>query len=70
MDKFFGVLFVIVVGSPLIIITLAISWALRDERMDERQSDDDSDVRIYIPSWIWSRRSDHGHDKKNKGGRG
>ena len=46
MDKLYGLLFVLVIGSPLIIITLAISWVMNDE-MDKGKHDDDSDVRLY-----------------------
>ena len=62
MDKVQGLLAIIVFGSPLIIMTLAICWAMDDERTDKRQSDDDSDIRYYIPSWCWRRRNDNGHD--------
>lgn len=65
MDKFFGVLFVIVVGSPLIIITLAISWVMNDE-MDEGQPDDDSDVRIYRVVRDRKHRGVDGHNKEQE----
>ena len=66
MDKALGLLAIIVLGSPLIIFALAISWAMDDERTDKRQSDDDSDIRYYIPSWCRRRRNNNGHSKKGE----
>ena len=63
MDKFFGVLFVIVVGSPLIIITLAISWVMNDE-MDKGKHDDDRDVKLYH---VMHDREHRGLDRNTKG---
>ena len=62
MDKFFGVLFVIVVGSPLVIITLAISWVMNDE-MDKGKYDDDRDVKLYH---VMRDRKHRGVDRHNK----
>ena len=66
MDKLLGVLAIIVIGSPLIIITLAISWVMDDERIDKRQPNDDSDIRYYIPSWCRRRRSNNRSDMENE----
>lgn len=62
MDKITGLIALIVIGAPLVIMTLAFSWVMDDERMDKRQSNIDSDIRIYIPSWHRNRRRNNRHD--------
>lgn len=62
MDKITGLIALIVIGAPLVIMTLAFSWVMDDERMDTRQHNIDSDIRIYIPSWHRNRRSNNRHD--------
>ena len=61
-----GLIALLVMGVILIALTLIISWWM-NERMDNRELDSDNDVRIYVPSWCRSRRSNNRHDMENKG---
>lgn len=47
MDKITGLIALIVIGAPLVIMTLAFQWVMDDERMDKGQCNDDSDIRVY-----------------------
>ena len=62
MNKIMGLLMTIFVGFPLTVISMIISWWM-NEGMDKGQPDNDSDLRLYIPSWCRSRRSNDRHDK-------
>ena len=46
MDMIIGLVALLVEGVVLIALTLMISWWM-NERMDQRQSNDDNDIRIY-----------------------
>ena len=51
MDKLLGVLTTLFVGVPLTVISFLISRYMDDERGDSEQLNNDSDMRIYVPSW-------------------
>ena len=70
MDKIIGLLTVIFVGFPLTIITMIISWGMNhelDNGCDQGQLDRDSDIRIYVPSWLRNGRSGNRQDMENEG---
>lgn len=46
MDKIMGLLMTIFVGFPITVISMIISWWM-NEGMDEREYDDDRDVKLY-----------------------
>lgn len=46
MDAIIGLIVMLVVGILLIVVTMIISWWM-NERMDQGQCNDDSDIRIY-----------------------
>ena len=65
MDKIMGLFVTIFVGIPIMVVALIISWWMDCERTDKGQPDNDSDLRLYIPSWCRSRRRNNRHDMEN-----
>ena len=50
MDKILGIFTTIFVGLPLTVISMLISWVMNNEGRNNEQSDNDNDMRIYVPS--------------------
>jgi len=65
MDKVLGIVTLIFFGVPMVVTAFLISWML-DEDVDKRQSDNDSDIRIYVPSWYWNRGGLARHYKRGE----
>ena len=66
MDKALGIVTVLFVGLPMVVMSLLVSWVMDDERLDKRQPDNDSDIRIYVPSWYWNRGGLARHYKRGE----
>lgn len=64
MDKFEGLIAVICFGIIATVFTLGISGVMDNERFFKGQRDNDSDMRIYIPSRCRNRRGNNGYDKR------
>ena len=69
MDKLLGIFTTIFVGIPLTVISMLISWVMNNEGRNNEQSDNDNDMRIYVPSRCRDRGSNHRQDKQPKGGK-
>jgi len=65
MDKALGLVTLMFVGLPMVVFAFLISWVM-DEDVDKEQSDNDSDIRIYIPSWYWKRGGLARHYKRGE----
>ena len=64
MDKAMMLLGLILIATPLVVLTLGIGWLMDDERFSERQHDSDNDIRIYVPVRNRNRGSDHRCNKQ------
>ena len=67
MGKLLGIFTTIFVGVPLTVISFLIARYMDDDRRNNEQSDNDNDMRVYVPSRCRDRRGNHRHDKENKG---
>lgn len=63
MDKIIGVGWLMAIGTFLTAGCLALGWLMDDERTDKRQSDDDYNMRIYVPCRCRHRRGNNGRNK-------
>ena len=59
MDKLLGILTTIFVGVPLTVISFLISRYFDDEGRNNEQSDNDNDMRIYVPRRLRDRRGNN-----------
>jgi hypothetical protein len=68
MDKATMLLGLILIATPLVVLTLGIGWLMDDidntESDIEGQHDTDSDLHSDVHIGIWSRRSDNRHDNR------
>lgn len=64
MDKGFALIVMIIMFLPIAFFTFAVSWVLDNERDNQRQSDNDNDMRIYVPQRCWHRRGDNRCNKQ------
>ena len=64
MDKATMLLGLILIATPLVVLTLGIGWLMDDDRMDKRECNRDNDVPAHVHDGIRSRRSDIGCDKR------
>ena len=68
MDKAMMLLGLLLIATPLVVLTLGIGW-LMDDNFDiegdtKGQHDTDSDIHSHVHIGIWSRRSDNRHDNR------
>lgn len=67
MDKIKLLLLVLVLCVVAVVFTLFIGWLMDDDRCNKRRNkrklDDDTDTRLYVPSWCRSGRRDNRHDQ-------
>lgn len=66
MDKILGLFTTVFVGVPLVIVSMIICWWMDDERADKGKSNNDSDIRIYVPGRCRRRRSNNRFDMENE----
>ena len=66
MEKFYFLLLVIALCVIAVAFTLWIGWLMDDDRDNKGKLDDDTDTRLYVPSWCRSGRGNNRHDKENK----
>lgn len=59
MDKILGIFTTIFVGLPLTVISMLISWVMNNEGRNNEQLNNDSDMRIYVPSRCRNRRGNY-----------
>lgn len=64
MDKATMLLGLILIATPLVVLTLGIGWLMDDDGMDKRERNRDSDVSAHVHDGIRSGRSDNGHDNR------
>lgn len=64
MDKGLALIVMIVIFLPITILTFVVSWVLDDERVYQRQSDNDNNIRIYVPGRCRNRRRNNGCNKQ------
>lgn len=62
MDKIIGVGWLMAIGTFLTVGCLALGW-LFDDDVDKGQSDDDYNMRIYVPHRCRHRRGNNGRNK-------
>ena len=62
MDKIIGIGWLMAIGTFLTVGCLALGW-LFDVDVDKRQSDDDYNMRIYVPCRCRHRRGNNGRNK-------
>ena len=64
MDKATMLLGLILIATPLVVLTLGIGWLMDDDGMDKGKRNRDSDVSAHVHDGIRSRRSDNRHDNR------
>lgn len=67
MDKATMLLGLILIATPLVVLTLAIGWFMDgedDDRMDKRELNRDNDVPAHVHDGIRSRGRNSGCDKR------
>ena len=60
MNKELLIIGLVLIGVPIVVLTLGIGWLMNDER----EPDIDLDMRIYVPSRCRDRSCDNRHDKQ------
>lgn len=63
MDKLIGIIAVLTVGVLITLVTFKISEVMDDSSGDTELYDGDTDIHIYVPSWVRHRSSNHGQNK-------
>ena len=66
MNKIFILLIITGLCVSIVFLTLLVEWFLDDDRHDNKQYDDDSDMHIYVPHRSGNRRGNNGHDKQHE----
>ena len=67
MDKAMMLLGLLLIATPLVVLTLAIGWFMDgedDDRVDKRELNRDNDVPAHVHDGIRSRGSDIRRDKR------
>lgn len=64
MDKAMMLLGLILIATPIVVLTLGIGWLMDDERFSEGQHDSDNDIRIYVPMRNRNRSSNNRCNKQ------
>ena len=64
MDKAMMLLGLILIATPLVVLTLGIGWLMDDDRMDKGKRNGHSDVPAHVHDGIRSRGSDSRCDKR------
>lgn len=63
MNKIIILLIITGLCISIVFFTLLVEWFMDDDRHDNKQSDDDSDMHIYVPHRSGNRSSNNRHDK-------
>ena len=63
MNRIMLLLLVLVLCVVAVVFTLFIGWLMDDDRDNKGKLDDDTDTRLYVPSWCRGRSSDNRHDQ-------
>ena len=64
MDKATMLLGLILIATPIVVLTLGIGWLMDDDGMDKGKRNRDNDTSAHVHNGIRSRRSDNGHDNR------
>ena len=64
MDKATMLLGLILIATPLVVLTLGIGWLMDDDRMDKGKRNRDNDVPAHVHNGIRSRGSNSRCDKR------
>lgn len=71
MDKATALTVLLLIATPLVVITLGIGWLMDDEQdngdnqgTDKGQCNNDSDIRVYVPMRRRNRRGNNGRDQQ------
>ena len=64
MDKIIMLFIITCLCGVIVASTLVVEWFLDEDR--HGQSDDDSDMHIYVPHRSGNRRGSNGHDKQHE----
>lgn len=64
MDKAMMLLGLILIATPLVVLTLGIGWLMDDDGMDKGKRNRDNDVPAHVHNGIRSRWSDNRHDNR------
>lgn len=64
MDKALVLTALLLIATPIVVLTLGIGWLMDDDRMDKRECNRDSDVPAHVHNGIRSRWSNSRCDKR------
>lgn len=67
MNKIIILLLITGLCVSVVFLTLLVDWFLDDERHNNEQPDNDSDMHIYVPHRSGHRSSDNRQDKQHEG---
>lgn len=64
MDKALILTALLLIATPLVVLTLGIGWLMDDDRMDKGKRNRDNDVPAHVHDGIWSRGSNSRRNKR------
>lgn len=64
MDKALILTALLLIATPLVVLTLGIGWLMDDDGMDKRECNRDNDVPAHVHDGIRSRGSDSRRNKR------